>query len=347
MKKTLFLLLALVILTTSVFSGVAVANAENGEEVTIRVATEVADVDTRYEARANRAFVERLDADPTIAVTYYPGAALGDQTACYEMLRRGLVEINVIQASNIAGVDYPNFGLFDLPYLFLDADEAKEVLDPNGPLTTALREDYAEKTGVRLLCFTVNGFRNLTNSKREVKTVDDLKGLKLRTLSAPIQIAAWESAGAQVTPMAFTELYSALQTGVVDGQENPVAVIMSNNFNEVQKYLTLTNHLLSVGSMVMSNDVYQSLTPEQQKLIDDAAVEYFNLFCDSCRDEDATLLDKVIDENLMQVYRPTEEEIASFREIMQPAARSLVEESMDDTSFLDLLLSEVDRVRAS
>ena len=317
------------------------------EEVTIRVATEVADVDTRYEARANRAFVDLLDADPTIKVDYYPGAALGDQTACYEMLERGLVDINVVQASNIASVDYPNFGMFDLPYLFLNADEAKEILHPDGALSVALREDYAEKTGVRLLCFTVNGFRNLTNSKHEVKTIGDLKGLKLRTLSAPIQVAAWEAAGAQVTPMAFTELYSALQTGVVDGQENPVAVIMSNSFNEVQSFLTMTNHLLSVGTMVMSEDVYQSLTAEQQKTIDDAVIEYYNLFCDSCRDEDAELLDQVLAENLMQVYQPSADETAGFREVMQPVARKLIEESMDDASFLELLLSEVERVRAS
>ncbi len=311
--------------------------------IKLRISTEVPDVTTRFEAVANRAFVDYLDKNPSIEVDYYPGAALGDQKAVYDQLGRGQVDIHILQASVIAGVDYPNFSIFDLPYLFSNEEAAKAVLQPDGPLSTQLREDYAEKTGVRLLCFTVNGFRNVTNSKREIKTPDDLKGIKLRTMSAPIQIAAWEAADVLVTPMAFTELYSAMQTGVVDGQENPVAVILSNSFNEVQKYMTMSRHLLSVGTLVMYEETYQKMTPAQQKHLDEAVQLYYDQFCDSCTAEDADMLKQIIDKNLMQVYEPTSEEIDAFRQVMQPAARELIEKNLDDPAFLDLLLEEVEK----
>lgn len=318
-------------------------SAANEPVIKLRVAAEVPDVTTRFEARANRAFVDYLDSYPTIEVDFYPGAVLGDQKAAYDQLVRGQVDINIVQASVIAGVDYPNFGIFDLPYSFPNEDVAKAVLQPDGALSTKLREDYLKKTGVRLLCFTANGFRNVTNNKREIRTPADLKGVKLRTMSAPIQIAAWEAADVLVTPMAFTELYSAMQTGVVDGQENPVAVILANSFQEVQKYITMSRHLLSVGTMVMYDGTYQKMTPSQQKHLEEAVQLYFDKFCDECKAEDADMLKQIIDNNLMQVYEPTDEEVAAFREIMQPAARELIEKGIDDPSFLDLMLEEVQK----
>jgi len=361
MKKSLSALLALLLVSSLVFTGCSSsssggtsastpsgsastsapdASAEAEPEIVIKVAAEVADVQDRFEAIANRAFVDHLDSHPSIKVEFYPGAALGDQTACYDQASRGQVDINIQQASIVAGVDYPNFGIFDLPYTFNNMDGAVTVLDPDSPLSEALREDYLAKTGMRLLTFTPNGFRNVTNNKREIRTPDDLKGIKLRTMSAPIQIASWEAADVLVTPMAFTELYSALQTGVVDGQENPVAVILSNSFQEVQKYMTMSRHLLSVGSMVMYGDTYDKMTPDQQAHLEESVRVYYESFCNGIKADDESMLKQIIDGNLMQVYEPTADEAAQFRAVMQPAARTLIEDSIEDAKYLDLLLEE-------
>jgi tripartite ATP-independent transporter DctP family solute receptor len=155
-------------------------------------------------------------------------------------------------------------GILDLPFLFRDYAHADMVLD--GPVGRGLLDDL-DKAGLKGLAFWENGFRNLTDSKRAVKSPADAKGLKIRTMENEIHLAAWKAVGVEPVPMAYGELYAALQKKSIDGQENPVAIICSARFNEVQKYLSLTQHVYSPALIVVSPQVWQGLSKADQAMI--------------------------------------------------------------------------------
>jgi tripartite ATP-independent transporter DctP family solute receptor len=164
----------------------------------------------------------------------------------------------------------PELNVFDLPYLFRDFDHAYKVID--GPIGVELRRGL-EKQGMVPLGVLEIGFRNLTNNKRPVKTPDDVKGLKLRTTPNPAHLQAFRLLGANPVPMPITEVYLALKTGAVDGQENPVAHILALKFHEVQKYMSLTYHAYTLTNVVMNPKKFQDLKPEYQKALVEAMEE--------------------------------------------------------------------------
>lgn len=157
---------------------------------------------------------------------------------------------------------------FDVPFLFRDYAHARSVLD--GPIGKAVLARF-EARGLIGMGFGENGFRHLTTGSKEIKTPDDAKGLKIRTMENQVHMQAWQAAGVLPTPMAFSELPTALQQGVVDGQENPIPVILANNFNQLQKYLYLTGHVYSAGILLGSPDFINKLSPEDRKLFEEAA----------------------------------------------------------------------------
>ncbi len=164
----------------------------------------------------------------------------------------------------------PSMGILDLPFLFRDYAHVDKVLD--GPVGRQLMDEI-EKAGMKGLAFWENGFRNLTNSKRAVKAPADAKGLKIRTQENKIHLAAWKAVGVNPVPMAWGEVYGALQQKAIDGQENPIAVIHSVKLNEVQKYLTLSQHVYSPAMIIISLKKWQSFSKEDQDLLMKAALE--------------------------------------------------------------------------
>jgi TRAP-type transport system periplasmic protein len=160
--------------------------------------------------------------------------------------------------------------VFDVPFLFRDYSHARGVLDSSIGKAVLAR---FEARGLVGMGFGENGFRHLTTSTREIKIPADVKGLKIRTMENPVHMQAWSSAGVLPTPMAFSELPPALQQGVVDGQENPIPVILSNNFNQLQKYLFLTGHVYSPGIFLGNPAFLKSLNAADRKIFDDAVVE--------------------------------------------------------------------------
>jgi tripartite ATP-independent transporter DctP family solute receptor len=187
------------------------------------------------------------------------------------------------------------------------------------------------------LGFFENGFRNLTNSKRPVRTPADVQGLKLRTMENPLHMASWRALGANPTPMAFGELFTALQQKTVDGQENPMELIFQNKFFEVQPYLTKTQHIYTPYVILMNLELWNELTPAQQELFQksvDEAVVY--------QREAATNLDKIAEEGIRkggtQVLEITQEESLAFR----AAAKSVLPEvkSRVDKAIYDLFIKE-------
>ena len=162
----------------------------------------------------------------------------------------------------------PEVGIVDIPFLFRDYDHARRVLD--GPIGQEILAKFPSK-GIIALAWTENGFRHLTNSRRAVVKPDDVKGLKVRTMQNPVHIQAFQSIGVQPTPMAFSELFTSLQQGVVDGQENPIPVILSSKFSQVQKHLSLTGHVYSPSLLLMSPKLWNSLAEADKTNFREAA----------------------------------------------------------------------------
>jgi len=205
----------------------------------------------------------------SIEVQVFTDGQLGGDRDMMEGLQLGTLQATNVSTGPIAAF-VNTFNVFDLPFLFKDYDTAYRVLD--GPVGEELLAQLPE-IGLIGLGYWENGFRQLTNSKREVKSVEDVKGLKIRTIENPLHMDAWNQLGAIATPMAVTELFTALQQGVVDGQENPYANIKSNRFYEAQKYLTNTNHIYSASVMLVSKVFWDSLTSEEQEILRKASEE--------------------------------------------------------------------------
>lgn len=164
----------------------------------------------------------------------------------------------------------PETKILDVPFLFRDKAHARAVLD--GPIGQEMLGKFDAK-GFKALAWAENGFRHMTNSKRDVKAPEDLKGLKMRTMENPVHIAAYKGFGIITTPMAFPEVFTALQQGTVDGQENPLSVIISAKFDQVQKHLTLTGHVYSPCIFLMNKASFDKLSAADKQAFIDAAKE--------------------------------------------------------------------------
>lgn len=202
-----------------------------------------------------------------VTVTVYPNAKLGDERNLLESLKMGTVDMGIITGCPVVNF-LPSFGVFDLPFLFRNAQHAYTVLD--GPIGKEFFKEM-EKIGWKGLAYGERGFRNLTNNKKPVAAPMDMKGLKIRVMQNPIYIDAFTALGANAVPMAWIETLTALQQGTIDGQENPLNVIVSYSINEANKFLSMTRHAYSPNVILMSLRTWKKLTPEQQKIVEDSA----------------------------------------------------------------------------
>ena len=200
-----------------------------------------------------------------ILVTVYPEGQLGKgERELLEAVQQGTIDIYVGSTGPIGGFN-PAIGILDIPFLFNDYEHADKVLD--GPIGRQLL-DGLDKAQFKALAFWENGFRNLTNSRRAVKVPANAKGLKIRTMENKVHMAAWSEVGANPVPMAWGEVYGALQQRIIDGQENPVAVIHSAKISEVQKHLSLTQHVYSPAVLIVSLKKWQSLpAPDREMML--------------------------------------------------------------------------------
>ncbi len=198
--------------------------------------------------------------------TFYSGAIGGDREIL-EGLQLGTIEMTFTSTGATTNF-VPEIRIFDLPFLFRDYAHARAVLD--GPIGQSYLEKFRAR-GMVGMAWGDNGFRHLTNSKRPVTTPADAKGLKIRTQENPLHIQAFRAFGLNPTPMAFPELYGALQQGTVDGQENPISLIITSKFYQVQKHLSLTGHAYAPGILVISQKFFDSLPAADKTLFMEAA----------------------------------------------------------------------------
>lgn len=205
--------------------------------------------------------------DGRFTIEQFPANALGGEREMVEGAQIGTVDL-VITSTGPVGNFVPAVLVTDIPFLFRDYEHAHAVLD--GEIGQALLEEFPQH-GLIALAWGENGFRNMTNAVRPIRTPEDTRGLKVRTMENQVHMRAFQELGVLPTPMAFPELFTALQQGTVDGQENPIGVILSANFAQVQQHLSLTQHVYSPALILMSPMVWDGLSEEEQGWFRDAA----------------------------------------------------------------------------
>lgn len=203
-----------------------------------------------------------------IEVQIFANSSLGAERALIEGMQMGSVDI-ALSSTGPIGQFVPQMNVVDLPFLFRDNAHAYKVLD--GPIGADLFKQFEAK-GFIGLAYWENGFRNVTNNKREIKLPEDLKGLKIRTMENKVHMAAFKVMGADPSPMAMSEVFTALQNKTIDGQENPIPIIFTNHMEEVQKYVSLTGHFYSPAPLMISKMSWDKLSKEQQEIIKKAAI---------------------------------------------------------------------------
>lgn len=206
----------------------------------------------------------------TIKITHFPDNQLGNDEQSFAMAQTGECDIAVGSTSSVA-TTYNDLYLYDIPYMFLNKQEVYEV-GFNGEAGKAILDGFSGY-GLKGLAFWENGFRNVTTNNKDIAAVADLNGLKIRTMANEIHLEAWKAMGANPTPMAFGEMFTAMQQGTVDGQENPLGIITGNKFEEIEKFCTLTEHVYTPYYVVMNLEKWNSLTAEQQDALTRAMEE--------------------------------------------------------------------------
>lgn len=267
-------------------------------------------------------------------VKVYHSASLGNET---EILQQ--IQMNTIQMGVITGGPFDTFNpmarVINYPFLFKDNAQADEILD--GPLGQEILTDL-ESSGFKGLSYSENGFRNLTNNKRSVTTPDDIAGLKVRVMSSAIHQAIWQTLGANPTPMPWP-IYTELEQGVIDGQENPLWVMEVYKFYEIQKYLSLTRHVYSYHIDVASLKWWETLSKADQDMIQKAMYDAAVFQRHDNRSKDAARLQLLKDKGMQVVENP---DIAAFR------AKVANLKDMDlykDPKVQDMLLRIMDAVK--
>lgn len=218
---------------------------------------------------ATTAFTDTLSklSDGKFTVAHFPDSQLGNERAMVEGLQIGTVDI-VMTSTGPVGNFVPEIQVFDLPFLFRDYAHARAVQD--GPIGEGLLKKF-DTAGIVALAWGDAGFRHFTNSVRPVTTPTDIVGLKHRTMENDAHILAFRTLNALPTPMAFTELYTSLQNGTLDGQENPISVIISGKLYEVQTHMSLTGHALTNALILVSDSLWSGLSEQEQGWLTQAA----------------------------------------------------------------------------
>ncbi len=199
-----------------------------------------------------------------ITTAIFVNGQLGSEQATVNDVSLGLLDMSVVGSSNLASFA-PAIGLFTFPYMFTSIQEAKKAIDSN--VTKKIEKDVLKQANVRVVAWTYSGFRRLTNSVRPVTNMEDLNGISIRVPKSKVILDTYKALGINATPVSWTETFTALQQGVVDGQETPYAAIQSMKFGEIQKYLTETNYLFQIEPVLMSESLYQSQSKEVKEAI--------------------------------------------------------------------------------
>jgi tripartite ATP-independent transporter DctP family solute receptor len=318
---------------------ISLASAQEIQERTIKLAYANAK-DSAHDLGAKR-FAELVEqkSGGKLAVKLFPGGTLGGEAAVASSLQGGIIEMSMMGPGILTGMD-KDFGVFDTPFLFDNFKEVDAVLD--GPVGGKLLDKLPGKELVGL-AYWDHGFRIITNSRRPITKVEDVQGLKIRVQQIPVYIDMMTTLGANAVPMPFTELYTALETGAVDGQENPFISIEVTKFYEVQKYASNTRHAYSPLLVLASKKFWDKLSGDERKVLLDAANEAKPYERETSRSMDAKAVETLKGSGMEINDIPTEER-GRMRDMLKP-----VIEKHQQTVSADLvqeLRSQLEQVRA-
>ncbi|GEO18142.1 TRAP transporter substrate-binding protein [Microvirga aerophila] len=248
-----------------------------------------------------------------IQVRLFPEGALGGDLQTISALQGGTLDLTVLNAGLLAG-NVKEFAILDLPFLFNNPEEADAVVD--GSVGQKLFAKLPEK-GLVGLTYWELGFRNVTTSRRPITKLEDFQGLKLRVVQAPLFIDLFNALGANAVPLAFPELYTALEQKVVDGQENPLATIEATKFNDVQTYLSITRHIYNPQAVLISKRTWDGFSEEEKKIINEAANESRSYQRQVSREKNAQSIENLVKAG-MKVNEVPPQELERIREKIKP-----------------------------
>jgi len=290
------------------------SGASSDPKVSLNVS--VPDADNSYIYAAAQEFKARVEeySGGSIELTVYPNGSLygGDGNAAISSVGNGSLDIVILAASLYASFD-PSFFVISVPYLFDDTQQLQDYLNSETGLELF---NSVENMGITCLGRWTRSFRQVTNSKTPINSPADLSGLVLRTPSNSLYVEFFSACGANATPMNFSEVYNALQLNTLDGQENPVDVPATNNFYEVQKYISGTNHIADAWVVGMNSAKLSGLTENQQNALRQAAEECQQWYVDYQADKDGEML-KLLTDNGMEYNEVSEEGFQQFVETSQ------------------------------
>lgn len=297
MKKIVSVLLVLSLMSISILFAGCGSNAKNsegqqdqGKKVTLKVGLG-SSLDGSAQGRGMKKFKELVEKESNgrISVQIFADGQMGNDKSMMEALQMGSLDMTVPSTSPISEFTKA-FLAYDLPYLFTSYEQADKVLDgPAGQEILGTLKDV----GLVGLVYWENGFRNITNSKKTINGMEDLAGLKIRTMQNPVQLESFKLWGANPVPMPFNEVFTALEQKTIDGQENPNTLIYDAGFYEAQKYLTLSKHFYTPYVLMIGQKSWDKLSPEDQKLVKKIAEETKSYERKVNREIDKEYLDKM------------------------------------------------------
>jgi tripartite ATP-independent transporter DctP family solute receptor len=283
-----------------------------------------------------------------IEVQLFANGQLGKDNEVIDQVSAGILE-SCISSSGGVAQSYPPVGVFDIPFAFPNIGVASRVITKESSFGRKFVADMESKTGMKVMgLIDSGGFFAITNSKRPITSIEDMEGLRIRTMTLPTHEAIISSLGGKPTPLPWAEVYTALQTGVADGQMNPVPIIAFAKFDEVQKYLSVTNHIITPYVWFMNQDFYDGLSAEHRTIVNWASEVATEAGRSMSRVIEASEkgLPALSAKMTVNVVPPAE--MAKFAEQAQPAVRELIAKSYgaEGTAMLDALLTSIEEENA-
>lgn len=332
------------ILATAVLAvGLALPNILLAADITLRAShSEATDSPLHKGYLVFKAYVEGASAGK-IEVVISPAGQLGSIKDGLEQVKAGAIQIAQADEQTLDAF-YKPMMILATPYLFANDEEARQFLASD--LFVKTNEAMAADSGLRMLSAASYGFRNFTNNVKPIKTADDMKGIRMRVPPSPMSLAMVTAMGGSPTPIPWEELYGALQTGVVDGEENPIGVIHDYSFNEVQKYLTLDNHQLGLNSIIISDAFFKSLPPELREVVLTGAQMAATTEYGERNYQARVVAVDALRKKGMEIYFPSAEEAETFRAAAKTAMQDYLNKELDP-AFVASVYDDIAQIRAA
>lgn len=304
-KNVAMSLIFLMVLSVPLFSG---CSSKDGKDLkiksgstkttTIKIANYYA-VEHPVNIKLKDVFKKNVEekTNGSIKIEIYPNNQLGDEQEYIEGVQTG--SIQMAMSGNLWENTVPEFRVMQMPYMFMNYDHADEVL--NGPIGESIYK-YLEPLNVKVLASFPNGFREISNNIRPINTIEDTKGINLRVFEGETIIKLMKNLGFKTTVMSMAEVFTSLQQGVVDGQDNPLSNSYYSGYYEAQKFVAITNHMYSPGYVVINNDVWKGLTTEEQTILKEAAQETADQIKISVKELDQEITESIKKQGIVVTY---------------------------------------------